>query len=276
MPRDASGDSHYEKLVHLNAGLAAVFDRHTADGESRYRAAADMSVAYLLRTLHDARTGGFYSSQTAEPAYYRLAPPERRSATKPPVNRDRVTAWSAEAALAFLAMGQSSDRKALTDVGLRTLDFLRRNCLTDRGVFQIFEEGTGRGQILGQLEANAWAALAFAEGYRVSHRQGFREAAERVLAYSMAELFDATRGVFVHDRGSPALLGANGIMAAALMRAQQVTGGTKYRETARRVLAALGGPARALLVDEEGGATALGVEDSVFYLQAYGQLIATP
>ena len=268
---------HYEKLVYLNAGLAEVFDRtHRLTGKARYRAAADTTVAYLLRTLYDAKAGGFYSSQTSDPAYYRLAPPERRSATRPPVNRDKVTAWSAEAALAFLAMGQSSDRKALTDVGLRTLDFLRQNCLTDRGAFQIFEEKTARGQLLGQLEANAWAALAFVEGYRVSHRQAFREAAERVLTYSMADLFDATRGVFVHDRDSPASLGANGVMAAALMRAHQLTGRAEYRETARRVLAALGGPARALLVDEEGGATAFRMEDAVFYLRAYGQLIAAP
>lgn len=268
---------HYEKLVYLNAGLAAVFDRaHRLTGNPRYRAAADTTVAYLLRTLYDTRTGGFYSSQISEPAYYRLARSERRSATKPPVNRDKVTAWSAEAALAFLAMGQFSDRKALTDVGLRTLHFLRQNCLTDRGVFQIFEEKTARGQILGQLEANAWAALAFVEGYRVSHRQAFREAAERVLTYSMADLFDATRGVFVHDRGSPASLGANGIMAAALMRAHQLTGRAEYRETARRVVAALGGPARALLVEEEGGTTVFRMEDSVYYLRAYGQLIAAP
>jgi uncharacterized protein len=268
---------HYEKLVYLNAGLAAVFDRaHRLTGNPRYRVAADTTVAYLLRTLYDARIGGFYSSQISEPAYYRLAPPERRNATKPPINRDKVTAWSAEAALAFLAMGQYSDRKALTDVGLRTLDSLRQNCLTNSGVFQIFDEGTARGQILGQLEANAWAARAFVEGYRVSRRQELREAAERVLTYSMADFFDAARGAFVQDGDSPASLGANGIMAAALMRAHQLTGRAEYRDTARRVIAALGGPARALLVDEEGGATVFRMEDSVFYLQAYGQLIAAP
>ncbi len=268
---------HYEKLAHLNAGLAAVLDRaHRLTGNPRYREAADATVAYLLRTLYDAGAGGFYGSQTADPAYYRLAPPERRAARKPPVNRDKVTAWSAEAALAFLAMGRSSGRTDLTDVALRTLEFLREKCLTDRGVFQLYEEGTARGQLLGQLEANAWAALAFVEGYRVSRRAAFREAAERVLAYSRAELFDQAQGAFVQDRDSPVSLGANGIMAAALTGAHRLTGRAEYRETAGRVVAARGGPARALLADEEDAAAAARVEDAVFYLRAYGQLVARP
>src|SRR5262249_50389917 len=51
---------HYEKLVHLNATLAAVLaEAHRVTGNSRYREAADRTVAYLLRTLHDASAGGF-------------------------------------------------------------------------------------------------------------------------------------------------------------------------------------------------------------------------
>jgi hypothetical protein len=277
---------HYEKLAHLNASLVLVFDRaHRATRNPRYKAAAEATVAYLLKTLYDAKGGGFYGSQTADPGYYRLAPERRRVARKPPINRDKVIAWNAEAALAFLALGQSAGRKDLVEVAGRTLEFMRKNGLTDKGVFHYYEHRTGRGSLRGQLEANAWAALAFLEGYRAARAEVHREAAERVLAYAMADLFEATRGAFVEqnnpdDGGSPGPqrfpLDANGIMAEALLRAHRLTGRGEYLETAKRVLAALDGEARALVVEDEEAASVARVAGSVFYLRAYGEVAARP
>src|SRR4030095_2399769 len=76
---------HYEKLAHHNATLAAVLgEAHRVTGNTRYREAADRTVAYLLQTLHDASAGGFYSSQTADPAYYRLPLRDRQRPQPPP------------------------------------------------------------------------------------------------------------------------------------------------------------------------------------------------
>ncbi len=241
---------HSEKLVHLNASLAAVFgEAHRLTGNPRYKDAAESTLAYLLRTFHDARAGGFYGSQTADPSYYHLALADRRAIRGPPVNRDKVTAWNAETALAFLSLGQSSGRKDVVDVALRTLEFMRRSVVTEKGVFHIHEYRTGRGQLRGEVEPNAWAALAFLEGYRVSRVEAHREAAERVLGYVMAERFDAARGVFTEQGDSRLSLYADGLMAEALVRAHRLTGRAEYLEAARKVLAALGSVARALLVD---------------------------
>jgi len=274
---------HYEKMAHLNASLALVFDKaYRVTQNPRYKEAAEATIAYLLRTLYDAKAGGFYGSQTADPGYYRLAPQERRGARKPPVNRDKVTAWNAEAALAFLALGQSSGRKDLQDAADRTLEFMRRHCLTEKGVFHFYEYRTGRGYLRGQLEANAWAALAFLEGYRVTRTDVYREAGERVLAYALAELFDAREGAFVEarnpDGGSSSdfprfPLDANGIMAEALLRAHRLTGRAEYLESARRELASLGGEARALVGED--AASVARVDASVFYLRAY-EVVARP
>ncbi|MBI2553711.1 MAG: thioredoxin domain-containing protein [Candidatus Rokubacteria bacterium] len=277
---------HYEKLVHLNASLAAVFDRtHQLTRNPRYQGAARATVDYLLRTLYDPRGGGFYSSQTADPAYYQLSPPERRTTPKPPINRDKVTAWNAEAALAFLQLSESSGRRDLAEVASRTLEFLRRSALTDKGVFHFYQIRAGRGHLRGQLEANAWAALAFLEGARVLRADAYRQAAERVLAYAIADLFDRGVRAFVEGRNpdDPAATGpvrfpldANGVMAEALLRAHGLTGRAEYREVATRVLAALGGAARALVSEEEDVGAVARVEDAVFYLRAYGQLVARP
>lgn len=266
---------HYEKMAHLNALLALVFDRaYRLTRNPRYREAADATVAYLFKTLYDPKGGGFYGSQTADPDYYRLPPPERRAATRakgtatrPPVNRDKVIPWNAEAAMAFLALGQSTGRTDLTAAAIGTLEFLRKNCLTDKGMVHFYDVEAGRGSLLGQLEANAWAALAFLEGYEASRADVYREAAERVLAYARVALFEPTRGAFVEQGHAPS--DANGVMALALLKAHRLTGHAPYLETAKRVLAALSSEVRAVLVEDEEASSAGRVDAFVFYLRAY-------
>lgn len=277
-------DSHTEKMLYVNASLAVVFHRASRLFRSvRYAQVSDAAVAYLLRTLYDAEVGGFYGSQTADPAYYRLGPGDREKTRRPSVNRDKVTAWNAEAVLAFLSLGQATGRQDLKDVASRSLDFMVRHLLTEKGVYHIYQPTSGRGHLRGQLEANAWAALAFLEGYRVFGSTGLREAAERVLGYALAELFDRKRGAFVErsnpDDGGPGArspefpLEANGIMAEALLLAHRTTGRGEYRETARRVLATIGGKVRGILV-EDPEASPMAVAETVFALRASGQLLA--
>jgi uncharacterized protein len=271
------GQPHYEKLLSVNVGLALVFDEASRVTKNpRYKQAAEATLAYLRGTLYDAKAGGFYGSQTADPDYYRLAPPERRAARKPPVNRDKVTAWNAEAALTFLALGQSGGRKDLMDIALGTLEFMRRNLVTEKGAFQLYDVKSERGHLPGQLEPNAWAAFAFLEGHRASGREAYRTAAERVLAYAKTRLFDTARGAFVEDRDSPLALGANGIMAAALVQAYRLTGRGDDLELAKRVLATLGGVARNLLVEDEDARGVAQVADAVFYLSAYAEVADKP
>jgi uncharacterized protein YyaL (SSP411 family) len=266
---------HYEKLLHLNAALAAVLgEAHRVTRNPRYREAADATIAYLLRNLHDATLGGFYSSQSADPAYYRLPLQERRAARRPPVNRDKIAAWNAEAAIALLGLGQSSGRKDLRDVALGTLEFIRSRLVGERGVFHIYEHPTGRRHGEGQLDANAWAALAFLEGYRVARVEAYRQAAERVLGFAMAELFDTGRGAFGEDRASPVPLDANGVMVEALLRADRLGGRADNEDVARRVLATFYGAAHALLVENEDATVR--VTDAVYYLRAYAQVVGKP
>jgi len=187
------------------------------------------------------------------------------------VNRDKVAAWNAEAAIALLELSQSSGRKDLRDVALGTLEFIRGHLVGERGVFHLYEHRTGRRYSEGQLDANAWAALAFLEGYRVARVEAYRQAAERVLGFAMAELFDAGRGAFGEDKASPLPLDANGVMADALLRAGRLGGRADYLDSARRVLATCYGAAHALLVENE-DATGR-VTEAVYYLRAYAQVV---
>ncbi len=278
-------DPRYEKMLYVNAALAAVFDRASRVTQNRrYKDVAEASIAYLLRTLYDAKNGGFYGSQAADPAYYRLSKEERRSARKPPIHRDKFAAANAEAILAFLAVSQAAGRQDLKDAAFRSLEFMRRHLLTDKGVYHFYEVKTGRGHLRGQLEANAWATLAFLEGHRVSGNTVYRQTAERLLRYALADLFDPKRGAFVgannpDDRGQRSEempLDANGVMALALLRAHQATGRAEYREIGTRVLATLGGEVKTILVDEPDTTPVRKVADTVFSLRAYGEVVRKP
>jgi uncharacterized protein YyaL (SSP411 family) len=276
-------EPHTEKMLYVNASLALVFHRASwILRNPRYAHISDATIAFMLRTLYDVEAGGFHGSQTADPGYYRLPPGERGAARRPAVNRDKVTAWNAEAVLTFLTIGQATGRQDLKDAAFRSLEFMRRHLLTDKGIYHIYQHTTRRGHLRGQLEANAWAALAFLEGHRVSGRAVYRQAAEQLLGYALAELFDRQRGGFVAGnnpddsgpgaRSNELSLEANGVMAEALLRAHRITRRGAYLDAARQVLATLGGEVKAILVgDREVSAGA--VTETVFPLRAYGQLL---
>lgn len=279
------GDPRLEKMLYANASLATVFqEAYRVAAHRRYKEAAEATVAYLLRTLYDAESGGFYGSQSADPEYYGLSPDVRRTARRPSVNRDKGAASNAEAILAFFTISRATGRQDLKDIAFRSLEFMRRQLLTAKGVYHFYDVRAGRGQLRGQLEANAWAALAFLEGHRTSGRLVYRQAGEQVLQYIVAELFDPGRGAFVEannpdERGPRSMetpVEANGVAALALLRIHQATGRAEHLDVAKRVLAALGGEVKGVLLDEPDTTLAKKVADAAFYLRAYGQVIQSP
>ena len=153
------------------------------------------------------------------------------------------------------------------------------------GAYEALPKGASlpkRGALRGQLEANAWAALAFLEGHRLSGQDVYRQAGERVLDYALAELFDPQRGGFIawnnpdHSgrsaRTEDVPLAANGLMAQALLTAYRLSGRPAYRDAAERTLALLGGQIRARLVEAFDTPTAL-VAEMAYTLTAYNDLL---
>jgi uncharacterized protein YyaL (SSP411 family) len=276
-------EAHTEKILHVNAGLALAFaNAYEVFGAPRYMQAVDATLAFLLGTLYDDEAGGFYGSQTADPAYYRRAPQARRGLKAPGVNRDKITAWNAEAIVALLSLGERSQRQRLTDAALHSLEFMRMRLLSDKGMYHIYQAKAKRGALRGQLEANAWAALAFLEGHRVSGKDVYRQAGEVVLDYALAQLFDRQRGGFIawnnpdhagrSARTEELSLAANGLMAQALLTAYRLSGRPAYRDAAEHTLAMLGGQIKARLVEELSVPSAL-VAEMVYALTAYGKLL---
>ena len=140
------------------------------------------------------------------------------------MNREKLTAWNAEAAIALLALGRSSGRTDLRDVALRTLDFIHLNMVSEKGAFHLYEPRTGRRHGEGQLDANAWAALGLLEAIASYEWNPTARRHCRCCASPWLTSSDAGRGAFGDDKSLPLSLDANGVMADALLRAQQVGG----------------------------------------------------
>lgn len=277
-------EPHTEKMLYVNAVLAAVYQKASqVSNRPRYAGVAEATTAYLLRTLYDGKAGGFYGSQTADPNYYLLPLTERGLLRKPLVNRDKIAAWNAETILALLTAAQARGRRDLKDAALRSLEFMQKHLLSDRGVYHIYRDRTGKGILQGQLEANAWAARAFLEGYSHSKRAQQMQAAERILRYLEAELYDRKRGAFLEQRNPEAPdaptgavelpLDANGVIAEAYLVAHSLSGRPEYRAIGENVLKALSGEVAMVLSEAGDSVSAPRVVDAVFYLRAYRRLL---
>lgn len=267
-------EPHTEKLLAVNAGLALVYHRAARVlGHARYAQASGRTVEFLLRRLYDHLQGGFHGSQSADPAWYRLAPEARRRAPRPPVNPDKITAWNAEAALAFLVLARDTGRADVRQAAVQTVEFLYRRLWREQegGMFHAWRTSAVAGVLPGQLEPAVWAALVFFEAQRFTGRLAYREAGERVLDWALAALFDGSRGLFAASIGGEGPdgrtpdhpLDLNGLAAEALL----VSGLPAHRAAAARVLGAAGGALAARLSDGE--ATPRALADGVSVLRAW-------
>jgi uncharacterized protein YyaL (SSP411 family) len=272
---------HTEKMLDVNAALALAFDRaYHMVGPGRYQAASAHAVGYLLRTLHDASDGGFFGSQSADPGYYRLPAPARRPALAPPVNRGKVAAWNGQAAVALLHLGPSPAGRSAQAAALRSAEFVRERLTgADGRVYHFFDPQTGRAELPGQPDAQAWTALALLEAYRAARRAEDREVGLRVLDYTLRSARDARTGLLVErpdgggvDGRRAIAVQANGILALALGLAYETAGRPEHLDAARRILSALGGTALEELRSEsdDGGAR---LAEWTFYLKAYRWLL---
>ena len=89
---------HYEKMLETNLGFMRNLVRASVSlGRPEYEATARGVAKYLLNTLRDGGSGGFFSSQDADETYYRLNQDERASRAAPPVVHAIYGGWNSEA-----------------------------------------------------------------------------------------------------------------------------------------------------------------------------------
>lgn len=97
---------HYEKMLETNVGfLRNLVLAFGTIGDRGFDKLARGIARYLMTSLWDPNSGGFYGSQDADEEYYRLPGSARQSRKAPSVDRTVYAGWNAEASAALTIAG---------------------------------------------------------------------------------------------------------------------------------------------------------------------------
>jgi uncharacterized protein YyaL (SSP411 family) len=247
-------DPQTEKLLDLNAALLDVLvDAGPTLQGPLYRDRAEGIVRYVRHTL-TAPEGGFFASQRADAAYYRLADPAaRRAAGPPPVDPTRYTDSNGLMASAYLRAARALDDPSLAVAAIDALE---------RVVSATYRRGEGLAHWVGDADESPRGLLAdhvgisaaLLDAYEASGRPVYLDLAAELMLFCRRHLWDEPLGGFVDrppDPAEPGLLRepwtpvlANCAAARVLARLARLTERTDLYEDARRALAAVAGEAR--------------------------------
>lgn len=193
---------HYEKMLNVNAALAASYAAAgDALEEERYKTVARRSFDFILSRLFDPATGALWGSQVADVSYYESPSDERARRPEPRIVRVEHSNWSAEAVVSMWEGAERLNEPRYADAARRAAERLKIVFLTaDRGVLHFRDPKEGAPRLDGQLSDNAWVSLAFLETYRRTGDATFLDAARKIVRYAFSNLYDSKEGAFIERR----------------------------------------------------------------------------
>lgn len=284
----------HEKMLVTNVNLTAVMAL-AGENDPEYRLAAGHSLAFLLKQFVSPHGGLYGSLDGKHPRYYQMAAAERKSAAadavRPQVDPTLFTAWNAEAVVVLAGVYQRQPEPELRRVLVATLDVLSSRLQAPDGGMHDFwaRPDSGRPDSglrgSGQLKANAWAALAFVTGYELTGDAKYLRAFEKTAAYARQRLFIPAEGLFRlwnvpsaqglrsgEQISEEAPLGANGVLALALLRGHRATGDPGQMAMAEQVLSALSVLEPRQFDEDPNDKEKLYLQEFVYYLRALEEL----
>ena len=240
-------EPHYEKMLEVNAGLIGAYARvYQVLRSERYRQTMEDSIGYVLRTLHDERSGALFGSQDADEEYYR--PGSRKKRTPPQVDRTSYADSSSLMISALIAAWEATGTQRYLDTAERAADHITRELYRPgTGVFHALRDG--RPVLVGQMEDNVLFGIAMLDLYTATGTRRYLDRAARVGQLVAARFYDNGRKRFRMTLGSagitPVTAGAlaevsdnraNYRAVRFLARLSYRTGDRKAREMAESAL----------------------------------------
>ncbi len=238
---------HYEKMLEDQADIIkAYIHAFKVTKDPFYKDVAKRSIEYVLKNLYDEKGGRFYGSQDADEIYYHFTLKERKKVNAPRIDKTSYTHTNANMAMTFLYAGEVLKDDNYKNIAVKTLDFFINNMLTENGVLSFYDTQKKKGGLDGQLEDNAWFAMALLEGYNATKEKRFLEKAGAVIAFSIKNLYNEKDGGFIERRSTskefyreaelishrkPVV--SNGVMNYTLISAYELTKNKDYLEKAR-------------------------------------------
>ncbi|HBO84362.1 MAG TPA: hypothetical protein DD641_05210 [Deltaproteobacteria bacterium] len=242
---------HYEKTLLENADLIRLFLKaYEITRVSKYKDIAVKSIEYVLNNLYDHKDGRFYGSQNADEVYYHFTSEERKRVKHPAIDKNSYTVSNAKMIIALFYASDNLKDARYKAIAKKALNFFEREMITQNGVLSYYDNVQKKGFLDGQLEDNAWTALAFLEAYKATKEKRLLEMAEgSVIRFAMERLYDSKGGGFFERRSTSKGFYRDGelfidekhpkensVMAYALFRAYKLTGNTDYLKKAEETI----------------------------------------
>jgi uncharacterized protein YyaL (SSP411 family) len=236
---------HYEKMCEDNAKLLVNYlEAYQVTGESVFRDTAKGILEYVNAKLSDQENGGFYGSQDADEAYYKLSLSERVKRTPPRVDKRLFVNWNCMMSSAYLLAAVVLDDQSLQDFALRTVNLLLDTSFSsENGVAHYLMEG--KRHLSGLLTDQVHMMRCLIDCYQLTLDRKFLDSAEKIAEFILDKLWSDSGGFYDKPEetgGFGALklldkpLEENSVAADALLRLHHLTGKQKYLETARKTL----------------------------------------
>jgi uncharacterized protein YyaL (SSP411 family) len=239
------GIPHYEKMCEDNAKLLINYlEAYQVTGEKVFKDAAKGIVAYVNAKLSDHENGGFYGSQDADEAYYKLSLSERLKRKSPRVDKRLFVNWNCMMGSAYLLASLVLDDRVLQDFALQTVHLLLDTSFSpENGVAHIVMEDEDN--ISGLLTDQAHMIECLIDCYQFVLDRKFLERAEKVADFMLGKLWSEAGGFYDKPKGTGGFgalrlldrpLEENSVAADGLLRLYYLTGKQKYLEAARKTL----------------------------------------
>ncbi|MBI1935229.1 thioredoxin domain-containing protein [Candidatus Woesearchaeota archaeon] len=182
---------HYEKMLDTNAGLLRNYaDAFKITKNEKYKKISLEIIDYVNKFLSNRKTGGFYGSQDADEEFYNLNEKERKSKKYPYVDKTIYVDWNSMMISSYIKAGTILNDKSAVNFAVRTVEFLLRNCYSNRnGLFHYFDRNA---KINGLFGDNIYFLNALLDDYTVTQNDWHLERIKETADFLLANFYDET------------------------------------------------------------------------------------
>lgn len=189
---------HYEKMLEDNSLLMRDYSiLYRLTGDDRFKKVAEEVAGYLMENLYNEEKGYFYGSQDADEEYYQLSIEERKRRKPPIVDETVYTNRNCTASYAFLISGRILEKQEFIKAGIRALNFVLENALTDEGLYHYFD--SGKGYLTGLFIDIPPAVFAAIEASEITNDRKYIDVSEKIIKWTVDNLYDG-KSLFVDRR----------------------------------------------------------------------------
>jgi len=240
---------HYEKMAGDQAQLLALYlIAYQATGQQAYLGTAHGVLRYVDTVLWDREQGYFYSSQAADPDYYKpgLDAKGRANRRAPYVDKTAYTERNAAIASAYMVASSVLNEPRYADLAIRALEFVWLNSYQEGlGMHHYFDT---QPHLPGMLADQVTMAQAWLDAYEHFGREIYLQRAETLMRFVHNALRDQD-GRCYDSVAVPEAVGllrrrekpfCENVLAAELdLRLHRLTGREEYHRLAQETLQAL-------------------------------------